>query len=405
MGYEKERQIQQWEQGWSFSDRDICYLCLSEPTLREFVKDRADRTNCDFCNRQHRKNVAVEFNSVMELIGDAIRQYYSIASDTLSYDREDERYMGSTYDTCDVLDDLGWPSDNESVVEEIVDCLGHETWCDRHPYSLDGVERYDSSWEQFCETVKHKVRYFFSNVEEDKYSETIPVPDMLKTIKELTERADMIVTLDPAQPYYRVRHHAKDNPCATWRELGSPPPDRAMASRMSAAGISVFYAGLDMDTARAETTLRSKPGWMFTGAQWTSTRPLRVLDLSRRPELPSVYATARYDRDDLVFLRNFVESVSQPVIPDDRVHIDYVPTQIVTEFFRHSRAEGEQKIDGIVYPSAQCKGRSIVIFASNDDINPRPFEWPRDVPPLLVLSEDSIQRVRKYRRVQKRRRR
>lgn len=400
MGYEKERQIQQWEQGWTFSDKDICYLCLSEPVLKEFVRDHADRVQCDFCDRKHRKNAAVEFNSVMEVIGDAIRQYYSIASDTLSYDREDETYMGSTYDTRDVLDDLGWPSNNDSVIEEIVECLGHETWCDRHPYSLSGVERYDSSWEQFCKTVKHKVRYFFGDVEEEKYSETIPVPEMLGTIEELTERADMIVTLDQGESFYRVRHHPKGQSCSTWRELGAPPPERAMASRMSAAGISVFSAGLDMMTARAETTFRARRGWIFTGARWRSTRPLRILDLTRTPSIPSVYATPRYDRYDLVFLLHFVQSVSQPVIPDDRVHIEYVPTQIVTEFFRHSRSNGDLSIDGIIYPSAQRKGRSIVIFVSQEDLNPTPFIRLRDDVPLLTLDTSPIQRVRKYRQRQ-----
>lgn len=401
MGHEKERQIQQWDQGWTFMDSTICYLCLSEPALREFVKERADRTECSFCMRRPRQNVAVDFNSVMQLIGEAVDQYFSVASDTLAYDDEDDSLIGSTYDTQDVLEDIGWPSDNKAVIQEIVESFGYQTWCDRHPYSLTGVDKYDSSWDHFCETVKHKARYFFGAVDEDKHSETIPISELLGTIGSLVEAEGMITTLDPTTAFYRVRHHPSKDLCLTWRELGSPPVKYAKASRMSAAGISVFYAGLDLATARAETTLRSERKWIFTAAKWTSTRPLRVVDLTRTPSIPSVYSMARFNRDDLVFLRHFVDSISQPVIPDDRVHTDYVPTQIITEYFQLNLKLEEHRIDGIIYPSSQCKGRSIVIFASHDDLNPQLYYWAREEPPLLTLDEASIHTVRKYRRLQR----
>jgi hypothetical protein len=44
MGYEKDRQIQQLEQGWRFSDSTICYLCLSDPALRDFVEAHANQS-------------------------------------------------------------------------------------------------------------------------------------------------------------------------------------------------------------------------------------------------------------------------------------------------------------------------------------------------------------------------
>ncbi len=68
MGYEKERQIQQWEQGWQFMDSTICYRCLTDPVLREIVKESADQSECSFCDRPRRKNVAIDFNVVMERI-------------------------------------------------------------------------------------------------------------------------------------------------------------------------------------------------------------------------------------------------------------------------------------------------------------------------------------------------
>jgi hypothetical protein len=171
---------------------------------------------------------------------------------------------------------------------------------------------------------------------------------------------------------------------------------------MSAAGISVFYAGMDLATARAETMANLEPGdrHLFTAGTWTSSRALKVLDLTQLPPIPGFYSQWRYDRDHLVFLRDFVKEISQPVVHDGREHIDYVPTQILTEYFRHRyKLEGDVRLDGIVYPSAQRRrGRSIVIFASQDDLDPKENEFWGERKPTLTLDPASIRRVRKPRR-------
>jgi hypothetical protein len=74
-------------------------------------------------------------------------------------------------------------------------------------------------------------------------------------------------------------------------------------------GISVFYAGLDLATAKAETTanLKAADRRLLTAAKWSNTRTLQVLDLSRLPEPPDFYARKRYIRDQLMFLESFCE--------------------------------------------------------------------------------------------------
>ncbi len=171
---------------------------------------------------------------------------------------------------------------------------------------------------------------------------------------------------------------------------------------MSAAGISVFYAGMDIGTAKEETTanLDLSDDKILTGAVWTNTRPLNVLDLTKLPPVPSFYAQVRYDRDHLLFLRDFVKSITPPVSHDGREHTEYVPTvptQILTEYFRHRyRLHDGGQLDGIIYPSARRKhGRSVVIFASQEDLNPRPSEWWNERTPPLVLDTASIRRLRR----------
>lgn len=53
---------------------------------------------------------------------------------------------------------------------------------------------------------------------------------------------------------------------------------------------------------------------------------------------------------------------------DGREHIEYVPSQVVTEFVR-SRSTEKDKIDGIRYPSAVQSGKvSYVFFADSENV-------------------------------------
>ncbi len=403
MGYEKDRMIQEDEQGWRFRDGNVCDRCISDPYLRDMVRSQASELDCIFCGRQSgKKPISIPFNDLMEVIGGAVSQYFDRAANCLGYCSAEGGYLGTTFDSWDLVHDdlIPAPSENDEVLKAIVDSLGDELWCDRDPYSLSGVERYNSSWEEFCETVKHSVRYFFGSQEvPDDYSETIPVPKMLDELRDIIHKAGLISNFPAGTQFFRVRVHKPEEVCDNWRRLGSPPPASALSSRMSAAGISVFYGAMEMVTARAETvaSLDEADTRILTGATWTNTRPLHVLDLSRLPKPPNFYERVRYDRDTLLFLEEFVKSITLAVQHDGREHIEYVPSQIVTEYFRHRYAlVDKSRLDGIVYPSAQHKrGKAIVIFASQADLDPRPPEWGDDRNPILTLDPGSIRRLRK----------
>ena len=71
----------------------------------------------------------------------------------------------------------------------------------------------------------------------------------------------------------------------------------------------------------------------------------------------------------LRFLNHIAAEISRPIGRDDKVHINYVPTQVVTEFVRSRLTSGGQRIDGIKYGSAIHDGHaSYVIFATQDNL-------------------------------------
>ena len=81
-------------------------------------------------------------------------------------------------------------------------------------------------------------------------------------------------------------------------------------------------------------------------------------------------------RQNLIFLHHIAREISRPIARDDRVHVEYVPTQVVTEFFRTVATRGESNIDGIAYRSSRRTGKSsMVLFVEQTN---------------LVMPEDSI---------------
>jgi hypothetical protein len=91
---------------------------------------------------------------------------------------------------------------------------------------------------------------------------------------------------------------------------------------------------------------------------------------------------------ELLFLRNFARDLSASVVQDGREHINYVPTQVVTEYMRWLPAIA---IDGILFTSAQNGGTCCVIFCGPEGCANAGEETNKT---MLRLKNGSIQAVR-----------
>lgn len=133
----------------------------------------------------------------------------------------------------------------------------------------------------------------------------------------------------------------------------------------------MFYVSDDGETALRE--IAKAPGSFALGA-FRTRRDIRILDLADVPAVPSIFAeiadSLEYDpRPLLIFLNYFTAALSKPIARDDRVHVEYIPTQIVTEYFRTEFLHEDAKIDGIRYRSARHADHcSLVLFATQDDL-------------------------------------
>ena len=246
------------------------------------------------------------------------------------------------------------------------------------------------AWDRFCEAVKHKTRFviWFQNLEdEDPYTGEISPAKILEHITWLFEPLDLVRVLPAGHRVWRARPHSAPIE-HTASQLGTVPEELAIrANRMSPAGIPLFYGAADSDTA-VEEVASSSEGTHVTWCEFELTEDLRVVDLTRLPAVPSMFdpelgQLRRYIR----FLHMFVKQLIAPV-GTDREDIEYVPTQIVSEYLLHVLDGGEQ-VRGLIYQSSIAQGACVALDIRNDHcIGP---ETPAESnPPHLRLVADSI---------------
>ena len=153
--------------------------------------------------------------------------------------------------------------------------------------------------------------------------------------------------------------------------MSSPPIEYAIVpNRMSPAGISMFYCAFDSETAKKETIDKSiKLKKYNTIVTFENIEDIFVIDFSKLP-VTSIFDYKKLKwYYPLSFLREFVSDLSCSIKHDGKEHIEYVPTQIVTEYFRFPFNEYKKnKIEGIIYPSSKNKNyNSCVLFYNNDE--------------------------------------
>ncbi len=360
----------------------VCGKCIDDDEIEKFIESRADRQKCDFCGRKSRtRAIAAPLDEVADFMFAAIDREYERAVDALGWESAEGGYQGPHWDSDELLTEVigvGFPNDDDGrLLDILVDCFGVEPWCERDPYGIREDEFLISSWDRFCKFIKHQRRYFFlqpSKKRSFSAREHLSPAKLLRYIGKTAERHELVSTLSEGTLIYRARQQKLGEVFSTPCDYGPPPVKYAVRSnRMSPAGIVMFYGSDEEDTAIAEIDDNPKLGIVV--GTFRLTREATVLDLTRLPKRVPFFKQEpetqeySYDRAGISFLHSFVESVAAKVEPGEREHVDYVPTQVVTEWFRRIFRHDKARIDGIYYPSTQRPGgKSIVLFANRHSV-------------------------------------
>jgi hypothetical protein len=210
------------------------------------------------------------------------------------------------------------------------------------------------SYQRFSESVRTRWRYA-SDPEQSEFLKVLLATSVSR--QEVIPHGCFLWRAQIGQDWY---------PCASGEDPEEAQPallpsdrmkplrDRARENRANPKGIPYLYLSTNQDTAMAE--VRPWVGSCVSVAQFVLERDVRVVNCVATDKRLLLYSQEPepQERERAVW-RDVDRGCSQPVVSGDDT-ADYVPTQIVAEFFR---ANG---LDGVAYGSSLGLGHNVALF-------------------------------------------
>lgn len=387
MGWVKNKMMEMEENGdWPDSELSGKYVCthhFRDQYLNRIIKRYGNDGRCSYCGR---KVVVCDMEKFGHQIAWKIGLYFSpidqadlMLADSF-YDDDDEIIPGmrrigpyvapeenTYYDSKEeMLEDLGLYTDDENLNSDIESIFITDQWISSDFYEENKNVRYTNQWNGFVDFVTKKRRFTF--LASPEYLPIVQEKDgmeenILSVLRELIIKEGHIVELVSGAKLYRARKvdDAKKN--FEFKDITSPPDARAFSNRMSPAGVSMFYASFEKETAMKECVGNENQGLIV--GEFTTKRNLRVIDFTRVPTDISFWME---DWQANQFLKHFNDNITQKVDPYDTNHLQYVPTQVFTEYLRYMFKDDKgNSIDGMIYGSSKTKEKNIVLFCNQKD--------------------------------------
>lgn len=239
-----------------------------------------------------------------------------------------------------------YKTDGESEFDQDPD---EKTWLNMG-CKWDGSNDIRLEWKKFCENVKHKARFF----DHTGYSRTEELSKLKNTFSTLS--------IDESNIIYRARKiesvkNMIDIKKDSRKELGKAPIEIAGLNRFSPNGISYIYLSSEKETAVKEIRVKGKDNFAIGKFQING---LRLVDL-RENTLEEIRRNPFSEKftSELIcsikYIQDFVKDISKPVGEEDK-HLDYIPTQIVSEYI------WSLGYDGFIFDSSLCDESNYVLF-------------------------------------------
>jgi len=355
----------------------ISDIPFDEHAIKKYIRTNAKHDFCDFT----KKNVpSIDIVELAEFIEESFRTEYGEPYELGGgYDKEavyyEDRFPGLEVETTKEMLENHLSVNDEDVYELLERHIETEYWTLETMYSPSGHEYLYDGWKSFCEIIKHKMRFMFFNEkskkikgnEEYHLNPYFVLDEIGKSIKKL----GLLKKYEKKQlKIYRARQHNKTTIVNNSIELGSPPPMKAQANRMSPAGIPMFYGAFDNKTIISEIIDKSLRSSVITYGKFLNQKKIYLIDFCDLQYISIFDVDKRHYRDEYFFIKDFIEDLKKPILNDGIQHIEYIPTQVVTEYFRNVYAKDQiYSIAGLIYPSTKNKdGKCVVLFLENEDI-------------------------------------
>lgn len=380
MGRVKSEWMESQQRGYSLPSVGEKFLCcdhFEDKYLRKYISDNSNNGSCSYCNN---KTKVIDLQVFVTFIAEMIYKSFS------NPDYEDLYLASSFYDdnddvipgaqrignyiapehakhfssTTELFYQIDLISDNKRLNREIEDCFLNDDWIQRNPYMMTVEQELSLMWNLFSRMVMHEQRFTFFKRPEflgNKLNHDNDLLDILTELSNIISQHNLSRILPTGTVLYRCREEKSGELIESFGDITSPPNLKAKQSRMSPAGISMFYGAFDQETAIIETDCIGKSKKL---GKFSLIKDLVVIDLTMLPQF-SFWMPG--DKEGIGFLHSFSLEISKP-IQNDFVHIEYVPSQVFTEYLRYIYNTIDNcKLDGIIYNSS-LKGakKNIVLF-------------------------------------------
>jgi hypothetical protein len=349
----------------------VCPKCISDSELKVWIRTNAVSRACTFCGRQRKRPIAADADELVGFVETCLAVEYEDAAEMVAV--EAGEYLGSWKFTRELLEDEGLEPVNEEAFDYLVEHLPDKAWVPVDYYSLHPRDTLMYGWEHFARAIKHETRYLFfppRGKEDWVQHDEIRPEDMLAALGRVIRANGLVRVLPKGTRLYRVRPHSPGDSPSTIADLASPPAESVIrASRMSPAGISMLYVAVDPGTAVAETRDAVRDCGAGTLATFELESTARIVDFVRLPPLPGLFTpdVTRSERGMLQFAHAFADEISKPVSRDSVEHIDYVPSQVVTEYLRFRFRSRGRSIHGLRYRSVKREGgKNLALFLKHE---------------------------------------
>jgi hypothetical protein len=340
-------------------EKYICADCIAEDYLGAYIEQEGSSQICSYCKKEKK---VIELERIYGLIEDGLNFLYIDSSEA------EESLINPVMEADEVL--AKHITSEQPIIDDLLSYFDDQSWCERGISYGNESEITFWTWQKFTDLIKYKARFFFMEKNFDVNYGYLPLP-ILQQINIIAEKLDLFTILPKGTTVYRARKGCYNKAS----ELGSAPSAGIKYSnRFSPAGISMFYGAEDKETCLTEIEIDVSS--KYTIGKWELQEDLCVLDFTKYFKVdektnkyysknsPSIFDKGRRNEYHYyVFIQMLASDMSKSVSRDGSENIDYVPTQVVCEYFRLVK----KNIMGICFYSAKNGRKNYCLFYDNKD--------------------------------------
>lgn len=335
----------------------ICKDCVKDDGLKEYIEEKGISSKCNLCDTSKK---SIQIKDLLDYIKKCIESEFA-SPEQLKADNVDIPLIRPRKTEC-LIEEL-LKLENIDLKKEVIKKLKYDTFYFTGLIFLKH-NKYVKLWEKFKEETIRERRFTYL-LEDGKGKDELS----MHKICEILNRYNMIMPIEENCFFYRGRgkkwgEQANDVIFDSVSDMCPPPAEKASEGRMNPKGIPMFYCANDIELIRKELEVYDMK--TITIAKFKNLKRMLILDLTSIPQI-SFFSK---DRKYIQFLVAFSEDISKPKNINNNLQLEYIHTQIVTEYFKYYLKLSDENINGIQYESSVYKNQgsyNFVFFCSREN--------------------------------------